>query len=344
MKLLESKKFKLPVLYLITDRAEVNSLPVGVPYTYGDVNDEPYLVKLLEYEVLLRSAIASGYPFNFKKILEDNGYKNLKSYWFGDPPYIEFKTDEGEYVGEEISEGEKSCGYTFDEFTRDTSCVVHVDKIKELNIIPVWLDTIEQAVSTNIQNFSLYNPYMYNKKLGGMYGEMEPTSPKRNLIIIDISGSIPKACSSTALTLGKTLSESFYADLLITGSKSTLYDYSEIPGLNVQSMYDENGMDNDQVWFKNLVSGFRKEYGTVICFGDNHSPGQRWSNQYNTKTSYISDEDGKALCEWSVDKLISFHTRNRDANGNDFPYVAGYASWFEPKETIKISNWVTYLQ
>lgn len=94
---------------------------------------------------------------------------------------------------------------------------------------------------------------MYNKKLDGMYGEIDLVS-NRNLIIIDISGSIPKAISSTILVLCKNLAENFYADILITGSKSTLYYYENLHELILKPFYKENGIDNDQVWFRKLVS------------------------------------------------------------------------------------------
>ena len=151
-----------------------------------------------------------------------------------------------------------------------------------------------------------------------------------------ISGSIPKAVSSTCLTLAKNLSESFYADLLITGSKSTLYNYEELYKLDVQKVYTENEMDNDQVWFKKLVSSSEKVYKTAIVFGDNHSPSYPWKNSFNKNTREISREGGKKLCKWKVEKLISFHTSSHKE-------TAGYADWFSPNEVEKIKDWVTYL-
>jgi len=169
-----------------------------------------------------------------------------------------------------------------------------------------------------------------------VYGSLDLVSPDRNLIIIDISGSIPKAVSTTCLALAKNLSETFYADLLITGSKSTLYSYETLHELNVKTIYEENGMDNDQVWFKKLVTGDTKNYKTAIVFGDNHHPGHTWRNTFNTDPRYISDEDGKKMCKWKVDKIISFHTTSSHE-------VAGYARWFDTKEIEHITNWVKYL-
>lgn len=252
--------------------------------------------------------------------------------------YIDYAT--GQDTGEAWFEDVKSIDEDrtlFESFIKDSSVYVDVRKIKDLNLFPLWLDKIEDAISTNIHNFAVYNPNMYNKKLEGMYGSLDLVSPDRNLIIIDISGSIPKAVSTTCLALGKNLAESFYTDLLITGSKSTLYSYENLHELDVKTIYEENGMDNDQVYFKKLVSSEVKSYKTAIVFGDNHCPGYVWNNKYNIDTRTISDADGKKICKWKVDKIISFHT------GSSYE-LAGYARWFDTKNIEYIKNWVEYLK
>jgi hypothetical protein len=340
MKILSSKKFKLPTLYFITERIEINDLPVGVPFIYGDAKEEEFLIRLLEYEVVYNAAMKSGYPFNFRSLLKDNGFDDLVRYDYQHPVYIDVKTN-GDISEDKdlpligLSEGKNKD--KLKDYIRDSSAYVDVNVLKGLNVFPVWLDKIEDAISTNVHNFAVFNNNMYNKKLEGMYGGIDLVSPNKNLIIIDISGSIPKAVSSTCLALSKNLAESFYADILITGSKSTLYSYECLGDLNVRTIYDENGMDNDQTYFKKLVSGDNRHYKTVIAFGDNHSPSMSWSNEYNRNTNNISREDGKKLCEWGIDKLISFHVNSTED-------IAGYADWFEVDEVEKISNWVKYLE
>lgn len=341
MKLLTSKKgINLPTLYLIDNKEELRSLPIGVPFFFGDANIENYIVRLLEYEVLYLNAIKTGYPFNFKKILEDNGFDDLTSFYWDKTVYIDYITEdmlEEDYI-EDFKEFDRTEIYKLKDYIKDNNCYVNIEKIKELKVFPIWLDKIEEAIKTNIHNFSAFNPYIYNKKLEGMYGALELSSPPRNLIIIDISGSIPKAVSATTLTLAKNLSETFYADILITGSKSTLYEYERIHELNINTIYEQNGTDNDQTVFKQLVSAEKKIYKTCIAFGDNHHPGDTWKNEYNRNTREISDEKGQKLCKWEVENLISFHTTS-------IKHIAGYARWFKFKsENIqKIENWVEYL-
>ncbi len=340
MKLLKSKNnLEIPKLFLVSNKEKLEEVPIGVPFIFGDSDIEDYLVRLLEYEVLYQAAVRTGYPFNFKKILKENGFDDIEDFGWSSPTYIDFRT-EGKISDstklEDLDIFDRSCSTKFKDYVRDSSCYVHIEKLKALNVFPVWLDKIEDAIKTNIHNFAIFNPNMYNKKLEGMYGGLEFTAPNKNLIIIDISGSIPKAVSSTCLTLAKNLAESFYADLMITGSKTTLYEYENIHNLDVKQVYDDNGMDNDQTWFKKLVTSNKKVYKTCIAFGDNHSPCDNWRNSFNRDTRIISRENGQKINLWEIDKLISFHTTDKER-------TAGYADWFKPKEVEKIDNWVTYL-
>jgi hypothetical protein len=345
MKLLKSKKLKLPQLYFISDRALIKDIPIGVPFIFGDPTIEKSIVRILEYEVLYQAALKSGYPFNFKKILNDNGYKDLKGFEYSHPVYMEYSTGEGFDIESDLdistklTKLDRTEDSMFNKYMKDSAVYVDVTKLKKLNVFPLWLDKIEEAIHTNIHNFATYNANMYNKKLEGMYGGLELASPNKNLIIIDISGSIPKAVSSTCLALAKNLSETFYADILITGSKSTLYPYEQINDLNIHTIYDENQMDNDQAWFKKLVTHDEKSYKTAIVFGDNHSPGYAWRNNFNKDTVEISQKDGQELCKWKINKLISFHTSNKKGR----EHVAGYGTWFTPLETEHIQDWVKYL-
>lgn len=336
MKILESKKMSIPLVYLVENTKDINEIPIGIPFIRGSKIDYDNYVRLLEYEVLLKSAKASGLSFNWEKILRDNGYGDhfytatASSYFFLDE-------DSKDSLDNEDFDLDTISTKTISEYIRDISYQVDIDKLKELKIIPQWLNDIEKAIKENILNTIVYNPNLYNKKLDMVSGGVDLTSPEKNLIIIDISGSIPVSISESILLLAKTMAYQFYADLLITGSKSTLYDYSEIDSLDVKTIYSENGKDNDQVYFKKLLSEYKK-YNTAIIFGDNHSPSMSWSNEYNRKTKAISIENGKKLNKWDIKRIYSFHTTCSNT-------LAGYGDWFDvPEENItKMTNWVTYL-
>lgn len=339
MKLLQSKKLELPKVFLLNNREEIKEVPIGIPFIVADDVIEDSLIRILEYEVLYQKAIKSGYPFKFKQILKDNGYIDITDFSYSNPVYMDVKKSDSDFDKIDELDELKTLGESSDSFKRyikDSSAYVDVEVLKKLNVFPLWLTKIEDAISTNIHNFASFDNNMYNKKLEGMYGGISLKSPNKNLIIIDISSSIPRAVSSTCLSLAKNLVENFYADLIITGSKSTLYSYEEIYKLDVTKVYDENGMDNDQTYFKKIVTSDKKIYETAIIFGDNHHPGQSWNNKFNEFTKSISDEDGKKLNQFEINKIISFH---KDSNTT----VSGYGRWFSPKEIENISDWVKYL-
>lgn len=331
MELLTSKKFKLPTLYFLTNREEIKELPIGIPFIMGNETDKAYFIQLLEWEVLYQRAIQSGLPFNWEKILKDNGYKPVHGPQ-GFPVFFDYKESDVDYDKIEADiidlSSIKEDNGDFKQYINDCTAIIDTNKLKDLKVFPVWLDKIEKAIETNIHNFAIYNPNMYNKKLEGMYGALEFTSPSRNLIICDISGSMTKSIATFILLYSKTMAETFYADILVTGGISVVYPYELIHTLDVDKVYTEVGRGNEGDIFKTLLSE-EKTYKTAIVFGDNDHPGGYASRN-------ISDADGKKLCKWKIDKVISFHrTSNTD--------LAGYSRWFTPKEVEKIANWVKYL-
>lgn len=365
MKLLKSKRgIPIPKLYLVTNRKDIGSIPKGVPYIYADESLEDTLVRMLEYEVLFQRAKATGLPFNFRKILKSNGFKDIRDLehdgrrgaW--NNARMNVKTSPGgvkdlKKVDHEVKV--RGNHEAFSQFVKDSSVYVDISVLKGLKIFPTWMAKVEKAISTNIATFATWDTNMYNKKLDGMYGGVRMTPPHKNLIVIDISSSIPRAVSSTCLALAKNMAESFYADLLITGSKSTLYDYNEVRNLDVQKLYDDNGMNNDQIYFRALVEEIQRDYDTAIVFGDDHVPGYAWNSHPSQSAQTISTEDGKKLCKWNIHQVISFHTYNERGGTRDHYYeerenaedgyrVAGYADWFSPEKITHIDDWVRDMQ
>ena len=72
------KKFKLPTLYFVDDREEIKKIPIGVPFVYGNIRDKGRIIRMLEYEVIWNMAVKTGFPFNFKVLLQEAGFKNVK--------------------------------------------------------------------------------------------------------------------------------------------------------------------------------------------------------------------------------------------------------------------------
>jgi hypothetical protein len=182
MKLLESSRVKLPRVYFIQDKKEIKDIPIGIPFIYGDVSIENHLIRILEYEVLYLAAIRSGYPFNFRKILLEKGFRDLENYGYQKTCYMEFVTEgiintDPEDIDLRLFDSNR--GKELSDYIKDGSVVVDMAKLKELNVFPLWLNTIEEAITVNIQNYSLYDTNLYNKKLDGIYGDITMSSPKK---------------------------------------------------------------------------------------------------------------------------------------------------------------------
>ena len=329
IKLIQSSKLKIPIVYLVENSDDLKELPLGIPFIKATMKEYNQCVQMLEWEVLWKSAIESGLDFNWKNILIRNGYKTWNygiassGGWGtledGNIETINNTEVEDEWVGETIDASE---------FINDISYKVDIEVLKNLKLIPSWLNDIETAVKENITNSIVYNPSLYTKKLELPLGDYEYSPSIKNVIIIDISGSIPRGISKTLLNLAKTLAEQFYADLLITGGTSELYPYENVDGLDVDNIYSKHGLNNDQIYFKKIIMEPRK-YKTAIVFGDNDEPGYTWCGNSTT----ISEEKGKELCKWEIENMLSFHTTSDH-------YIAGYGRWFNTTNITHMKNWV----
>ena len=333
MEILQSKKFKLPFLYFITDRNEIKDIPIGIPFIYGDEENKEHLIRVLEYEILYQKAISTGLPFDFRKILEDEGYDLRYDLGGFGTMYMDVRTEGGLLSESDDDLQPISKNSTpFKEYVKDGTVHLNIQKIKDLNIIPVWVDNIEKAIETNIHNFSIFNPYMYNKKLEGVYGGMELSSSKRNLISYDISASIPNSIGTAFMILSKWMGETFYADIIITGKHTLFIPYEELHTLDIKEVYATHGNGQECREYRELITSSEKEYDTCIAFGDFHSISESWG-----WAKSIDREDGKKLCKWKIDKLISF---NKDSNTE----ITGFAEWFSPNHIEIVKDWTTYLK
>jgi len=326
MELLQSKKFSLPIVYLIENDKELMTIPMGVPFIKGNKKDYNEYVKLLEFEILLKSALATGLPFDWIGLLEANGYRNLYKTTAYSEKCIYSNDTSAITVDGTINAVIPSSNVS--EFIADISYQVDIDCLKNLKVIPTWFSSkIEDAIKSNILSSITWNPSLYNKKLDNTSGSITLSTPDRNLIIIDISASIPKSIAKATLLLSKTMVTQFFADLIITGARSGLFDYTEVDSLDVDQVYQDYGQNNEAKDFRAILSQHRN-YDNVIVFGDNHTPLDHWG-----KEGSISKKQGYNICNFKVNKIYSFHTTSNS-------HLAGYADMFECSNVEHISSWV----
>ena len=169
------------------------------------------------------------------------------------PMIIEHRTDLETYVG-------------------DVSSQVNLDVLQRLRLMPAFIGDILDCVRLNVGN-GMYWSEGYNKRLGLPVGRYNASGQLPNLIILDVSGSIPRGISATMISLVDTLRSQLTADLIITSDHSRFYAMGEeLP--DPQRIRDMFGYGNEaHDFFEILDTKVRgRHYGHVISFGDNDTP------------------------------------------------------------------------
>lgn len=158
-----------------------------------------------------------------------------------------------------------------EKYIGDISCNVDIEVLQRLQLLPKFLGDIVDCLRNNLAQTKWTEGY--NKKLGVATGTFSSPKELPNLIILDVSGSIPRGISATMITMIDTLRTQLHADLIITASISKYYKFGEeLP--DPQTIRDEFDYGNEANQFyeilKDHVAG--KEWGHVVSFGDYDAP------------------------------------------------------------------------
>lgn len=197
---------------------------------------------------------------------------------------------------------------SIEEYVGDMNSQVNLEVLQRLRLMPAFIGNILDCVKLNIGS-GVYWSEGYNKKLGLPVGRFNSNRQKPNLIILDVSGSIPRGISATMISLVDTLRTQLSADLIITASISKFYPMgSELP--DPDTIRKKFGYGNEcHDFFKILSEDIRgRQYGHVFSFGDWDTP-----NYYQSKRNYD-------LTGTTVDYVHHYHTI-------DSHQKTGYAKW-----------------
>lgn len=202
------------------------------------------------------------------------------------------------------------------DYIGDMSSYVNIEILQRLRLMPAFIGDILDCVKLNIGS-GMYWSEGYNKKRGLPVGRYNSSGQLPNLIILDVSGSIPRGISATMISLIDTLRTQLSADLIITSTHSRFYPMgSKLP--DPQRIRDMFGYGNEDVdFFGILNSEIRgKHYGHVFSFGDFDTP---------YYASFKADPN-KSLEGTMVEHVHHYHT------GAWAPYgktklKTGYAEW-----------------
>lgn len=310
IKKITSKKVVLPPIYLVENEDDFKELPKGLPYIIAKKEELSFVTIFLEFQVLYKSCMKTNIPIKWLDCLKRVGYKGSLR---------EFTLQSG---GEYFSSSEGDREISADSIIT-SQYLVDFDRLSELKILPVWLEDLKASVQTNIIDEVTFNPMAFNKQLGLNTGASAIKHNMRNLIILDVSGSIPEAIVKTITSLAKLMSKRFYADIMITSGKTQLIDYDVVPESDIINIARSFGSGNEGEMYAKIIKE-NKEYNTVICFGDDDSP-----------KGFMRGSTESLVNNFKVNTLYSLHTKCKKTNN-----LAGYCRVFEPKTTIRVDDWV----
>ena len=223
--------------------------------------------------------------------------------------------------------GNDGCKYVFEEdcmsieqYVGDLSSCVNIDVLQKLGLLPQFVGDVADCIKKNLSQ-SMQWTEGYTKKLGYPLGKFNTRNPLPNLLIIDVSASIPDGIASTMISLADTLRSQLNAELIITSRRSGYYACGdELP--KPQTIRDYYGRSNESAEFFSILEKHiaGREFGHVISFGDNDCPGSiHKAYDWHTAT-YVS----VAMANTKVHQVHHYHTGGGWA-GKDAP--TGYAKW-----------------
>lgn len=158
------------------------------------------------------------------------------------------------------------------QYVGDLSSSVDIDALQKLGMLPKFVGDVTDCIRRNISQ-SMRWTEGYTKKLGYPLGKFNRKAELPNLVIIDVSHSIPDGIAATMLTLADTLRSQCNAELIITSRRSGYYPIgAELP--KPQTLRDYYGRSNESVEFWGIMEKHiaGREFGHVISFGDNDNP------------------------------------------------------------------------
>lgn len=357
MRQLRVGSIPLPEIYVVNDRKDIDLCKRnGIPYIVWK-QDYELLVKLVMYPTLkelfphidwkgflklqpdvdqVLSRLKFCKPVKSPKVSEAYETDELK---YDVMSAIEKREQDNNYetrmfgdasIANDYRVCDGSPGIVFEEETLQDAIgyvgdYVNLEELQKLKLIPNWIGDIATNVRKNLENY--YYMEGWNKRLGYPAGNWNGSDDLPNLIILDVSGSIPKGIAATMLSLIATLREAANADLIVTGATSGWYPRNqELPTPDI--LRKRHGRSNESKMFNSILKRhvLNKDWGNVIAFGDFDHPVRILDiKKYSTK----------------VHHLYSYHTRSYNS-------VVGYGLWCqEVCPDVQVThnvNWVRFMK
>lgn len=353
MRLLKTGDIPLPEIYICESSLDAMKLKgTGIPYIITKLDDLD-IVKLI-----LRTTLERKFPhINWKEVLGIKTRRRLNIIVSGskggylddaddqitddqvigntddqdDSPFEVDNPDSCDHDTSEIASSDRNFGgvqgftgvneerIPVDEYCADEASSVNIEQLQELGFLPKFMDDIATAIRMNLEG-SMRWMDSWNKRLGACVGNMVYTESLPNLIILDVSWSIPEGISATMLELIETLRDRAEADLIVTGGTSMYWsrdDELPSPGKIRGMIPRSNESTRFAAILREKISG--RKFGNVISFGDYDNP-YRYG-MLNGRDLTINDEFTRifGLQGTEIKRCLHYHTIDKARTG--------YAKW-----------------
>ena len=329
MKQLSIEVSNFPDLFIARTNSDIRlAKKNGLPYIIWRTDDYDRLVKILLYHLV-------------QKMMPEIDWAKV----WGLTPHDKWYCRDGHFIhanGNTVGEEHE---FSIDEFLITNDAKVNIEELEALHLLPKFLADITDCIRQNITDYTWYDGR--NKKTGLWTGNYIPQQEAGNLVILDISCSIPVGISSVMLRLIDTIRHKCNAELIVTGGKSYYWGLDEeLP--TPQKIRDMIPRANESEMFQKILAEriAGRHWGNIISFGDNDAP--KWSSWYmlessNAKSLYgvsYRTEMQLSMQGTQIDHVWHYHTHGFGGS------LTGYAAWtreFSPKEDFNTS-WCSFME
>lgn len=158
-------------------------------------------------------------------------------------------------------------------YVGDLSSHVNLEILQSLRLMPAFIGDILDCIKVNVGSGQFWQEG-YNKRRKLYVGNYNSAAQLPNLIILDVSYSIPRGISSTMLMLIDTLRSQVNADLIVTGRHTKWFPMGE-PLPSPQRLREMVPLGQESIEFIEIMNKHvrGRHYGHVFSFGDNDRPG-----------------------------------------------------------------------
>lgn len=221
---------------------------------------------------------------------------------------------------------------------------VDIEALISLELLPHFVGKIADVVRRNLYGRRWTEGY--NKKRRCPLGNFDAEEEADNLIIVDVSYSIPRGVSATMLTILDYMRLKLRADVIVTGGRSMFWPYgSELP--TPEKLREIVPMGNESADFRRIllenVKG--KRYDNVVSFGDNDCPDFGLISPGRGSIMPVRGSWAELLDKWYLENLSDteigdvyhFHT-------SSVSMPTGYAKWTKALAHGTVhhdSSWIT---